>query len=306
MSVLTVQSCNEDSDPAAGQGEVTFEITDAPSDDASIKGVFVTVADVKVDGESIGMTQKQTIDLTAYANGQTKLLGTTKLDAKAYSSITLVLDNATDANGNSPGNYVLTTDDAKFRLTSTSSGVTEIKLDKPLNVAANTSENFVLDFDLRKSIQYSSNANVKYQFVAESDLKAAIRVLEKDMTGKIEGTYQENFSTNADLIIVYAYKKGEFNKSTETSANASGVLFANAKTSAVVVGGLTDAFKLYFVEEGEYELAFAAYSRNITTNRFELNTLLSANLNVAGGAANTVSIAAGANAQVSSTIIGLL
>ncbi len=306
IAAVAFQSCSEDNDPAAGKGEVTFEITDAPSDDANIKGVFVTVADIKVDGQSIGMAQKQTIDLTAYANGQTKLLGTSQLDARAYQSVTLVLDNQTDANGNAPGNYVLTTDDSKFRLSATASGVTEIKIDRPLTVAANASESIVLDFDLRKAIQYSSNASVKYQFVAESDLKAAIRVIEKDMTGKIEGTYQENFSTNADMIVVYAYKKGEFNKFTETTPNANGLLFTKAKTSAVVAGGLTDTYKLHFIEEGEYELAFAAYEMNSTTNRFELNTMLKADLKSGLSIVNSIEVKAGASASISATILGLL
>lgn len=305
LAAISVQSCNDDDDPA-GKGEVTFEITDAPTDDANVKGVFVTVADIKVNGESIGMTQKQTIDLTAYADGQTKLLGTAQLDAKSYNSITLVLDNETDANGNAPGNYVLTTDDSKFSLNSASSGQTEITLDKSINVTANTTESYVLDFDLRKSIQRSTNTAVKYQFVDEGDLKAAIRVLEKDMTGKIEGTYQENFSTNADMIIVFAYKKGEFDQSSETTANANGMFFTNAKTSAVVKEGLTDSYKLSFVEEGEYELAFAAYTMNSTTNQFELNTLLDADLKVGGNIVNTINVDGGVTTTLSAIIIGLL
>src|SRR4051812_16279497 len=89
MVVLMLPSCSDDE--SMGKGDVDFEITDAPVDDASIKGVFVTVSDIKVDGQSISGFTKQTIDLKAYQEGKTTLLGTSQLNAKTYSTITLVL-----------------------------------------------------------------------------------------------------------------------------------------------------------------------------------------------------------------------
>jgi len=95
-------ACDDTSEPM-GKGDVEFEITDAPSDDASVKGVWVTVADLKVDGKSVPSFAKQTIDLTAYQEGNTKLLATAgQLDAKSYNKLTLVLDLEKDQNGNTP------------------------------------------------------------------------------------------------------------------------------------------------------------------------------------------------------------
>ena len=102
--MFMLPACDRSNGPM-GRGEAEFQITDAPSDDASIKGVFVTVADIKVDGKSISGFTKQTIDLKAYQEGSTKLLGTTQLDAKAYNNITLVLDADADATANSPGQF---------------------------------------------------------------------------------------------------------------------------------------------------------------------------------------------------------
>lgn len=305
IASLTLNSCNDDDAPS-GTGDVSFEITDAPSDDANVKGVFVTVADVEVDGVSIGLAQKQTIDLTAYANGQTKLLGTAKLDAKNYNSITLILDNQTDANGNAPGNYLLTTDDVKYKLTSTSTGTTKIVMNKSIDVTANATHTIVMDFDLRKAIQRNDNANVKYQFVNEIDLRAAVRVMNKAKTGIIMGTYKENFNSNADVVIVYVYNKGEFNQSNETTPDNNGIMFKNAKSSAMVKNGLTDSYALYFLEEGDYEVAFAAYNKNTTTNQFELNTMLDANLQIGGNTTNSITIGSGVTISLTSTIVGLL
>lgn len=306
IAAFAVQSCNDNDDLSSGMGEVEFEITDAPSDDANVKGVFVTVADIKVDGESIGLAQKQTIDLAAYTEGQTKLLGSSQLDAKTYSSITLVLDNESDATGNSPGNYLLTTGDAKYELTGTTSGTTEIVLNKSIEVAANTSNTIVIDFDLRKAIQRSSNASKKYQFINSNELKLAVRAIDKNNAGAIKGTYQESFTTNADKIIVYAYKKGEFDQSTETTADGNGRFFANAVTSTVVKGGLTDSYELHFLEEGEYEIAFAAYKKNTTNNQYELNTVLDAEIKISGSVTNFITVGANTSTSIAANITGLL
>jgi len=62
-AVALFTACSENSNEPMGQGEVQFEITDAPIDDANVKSVIVTVADVKVDGQSLSGFTKQTIDL---------------------------------------------------------------------------------------------------------------------------------------------------------------------------------------------------------------------------------------------------
>src|SRR5688572_27253765 len=99
LAVFGISACS-DNEPM-GKGDVDFEITDAPCDDASVKGVFVTIAEVRIDGKPIPGFTKQTIDLKAYQEGNTKLLvGAKQLDAKSYNNLTLVLDANTDASGN--------------------------------------------------------------------------------------------------------------------------------------------------------------------------------------------------------------
>lgn len=304
-TVLFFQACNDDDDTSASKGEVEFEITDAPSDDASIKGVFVTVSDIKVDGKSIGMTQKQTVDLKAYSNGATKILSNSQIDAKAYSSVTLVLDNATDASGNTPGNYVQTIDNAKYSLNTAASGTTEITLTKTWEVQENAKSNVVFDVDLRKAIRTSDNATIKYQFVTDEDLKSAIRVVRKDQTGSIEGTYSESFATNADLVVAYAYKKGEFNSTTETTADADGTLFKHAVASADVKK-TSNAYKFSFIESGDYEIAFAVYSKNTTNDHYDFKTLLKSETTINGSATDKVHVDAGVNVKIFTSITGLL
>jgi hypothetical protein len=302
---LLMGACNEDE--PMGKGDVDFEITDAPTDDASVKGVFVTIADVKIGGKSVEGFTKQTIDIKAYQEGNTKLFASAKeLDAKSYNNLTLVLDLNADANGNSPGCYVQTIDNAKYKLSSDASGMMELAIDKSWSAASNTKSTIVLDFDLRKSIKYMSDPSVKYNFVSNGELKSAIRVVSKQDAGMITGTYEESTSSNADKIIVYAYKKGTFNASSETAPQGDGqVLFANAVTSAEVKQGLTGkSFKLAMLESDEYELHFAAHKAD-ANGRLALQALLNSETSVNGTVGNIIKVEAGATINVSAMIGGL-
>lgn len=295
-------ACDDSSDPR-GKGDVEFEITDAPSDDAAVKGVFVTVADIKVDGRSLSGFAKQTIDLKAYQEGNTKLLATgEQLDAKSYNKLTLVLDLETDATGNTPGCYVLTEDDVKYKLKTTANGLTEVTINKDWRVMANTTSKIVMDFDLRKSITYSDDQAVRYSFVSDDKLAAAIRLAARENTGTIKGSYQAEGS-DADKIIVYAYKKGTFNAATETEPQGdNNLLFANAVASAEVKNGLTGrVFTLAFLEEGEYELHFAAHTQD-TSGRMTFNALLSSETKLDGTVADFIKIQGGATVNISGTI----
>jgi hypothetical protein len=302
---LLMGACNENE--PMGKGDVDFEITDAPTDDASVKGVFVTIADVKIAGKSVEGFTKQTIDIKAYQEGNTKLFASAQqLDAKSYNNLTLVLDINTDANGNSPGCYVQTIDNAKYKLSSDASSTMDVAINKSWAVANNTKSTIVLDFDLRKSVKYMSDASVKYNFVSNGELQSAIRVVNKQDAGAINGSYQESSSSNADKIIVYAYKKGTFNESTETAPQGDGqVFFANAVTSAEVKQGLTGkSFKLAMLESDEYELHFAAHKAD-ANGRLGFQTMLTSETSVNGAVGNIIKVDAGATINVSTTIGGL-
>jgi hypothetical protein len=302
--VLMLPACSDDE--PMGKGDVDFEITDAPIDDASIKGVFVTVSDIKVDGQSISGFTKQTIDLKAYQEGKTTLLGTSHLNAKTYSTITLVLDLNLDDQGNAPGCFVLTNDNAKFKLRESSTGVEQITISKNLSVVANNRTKIVLDFDLRKSIRYVEDQSIRYSFVTSENLKTSVRVIVKEKTGTISGTYTEQQNTNAYHIVVYAYKKGTFNESTEVQGDEQDhIQFKNAVTSALVKGNIgARTYLLALMEEGDYELHFVAYSNDTQSGRIMFTNVLQSQTSLNGSVGNYFTIHAGANLALSSSISG--
>lgn len=247
---LTFVQCKKDGD--SDKNEVSIEITDAPSDNTNVKGAFVTVTEIRLDGQKMEGFSKQTIDLMAYQNGQTKALGSAEFDAKAYNNVTLVLDNAADADGNSPGCYILTTDGTKKSLTANASGTTEIT---SAAAVENTSKsNIVLDFDVRKAIK--SEGSSDYRFVTTAELNSSVRATMKEKTGTIKGKCTNNTSSNTK-IVAYAYKKGTYSTAEKSGQGSSSIQFKNATTSALVDG--SGNYQLSFLNEGEYDVYFASY-----------------------------------------------
>lgn len=307
IAVLIFGACNDDSEPA-GKGQAEFEITDAPIDDASIQGVFVTVADIKINGNSLEGFSKQTIDLKAYSEGKTKVLGAGQLDARTYENVVLVLDLETDADGNTPGCYVLDDNNTRHQLKSTAGGTTDIVVSKSWSVAKDVKTNFVMDFDLRKALRYSDEPQAPYSFVSDQNLNAAVKLVAKAKTGTVQGSYEEASNSNADKIIVYAYKKGSFNTTTETTPQGEdALLFANAAASAEVKQAVTgQKFTLAFMEEGEYELHFIGYQRDPNTGRLQFESQLQSETTVDGSVGNLITVKSGVTINVAASITGLL
>ncbi len=293
---FSVNSCNKDDQE---KGTVNFEITDAPIDDASVEGAFVTVADVKADGNSVEGFNKTTIDLLAYQRGNTKLLSSSELDASSYSNVTLVLDYDEDADGNSPGCYIEDVEGNKHALTS---GSSEITSNHSFMVESEGQSELVFDFDLRKNIQRTQDTTDQYNFVTGTEMENGVRVVNKSETGVVNGNC-ENSGSNGDKVVVYAYAQGTYDQETETSGQGqSNVMFANAVTSAEV--DANGDFEMHYLEEGAYELKYCSYEEN-SEGKMMLNGQLSVN---ALGSVNTdnVSVSSSSSVTVDVEITGLL
>ncbi len=248
------------------KGKVGFEMTDAPIDDANVQSAFVTVASIKVDGETYsGFSGKQTIDLLAYQNGNTKALGLGELEVGTYSNISLVLDYKTDADGNSPGCYILTTDNTKHDLSNSANSTQEIFVEGAVTVTKDATSTMVMDFDVRKAVHYDDQG--AFSFVTSSEMSSAVRMEDKPKTGTISGKISGNTSNNNKLV-VYAYKKGTYSKNTETQGQGqSNIEFKNAVTSALV--DAEGNYQLSFLKEGEYEVHTIAYEDTNNDGKIE-------------------------------------
>jgi hypothetical protein len=298
FSSLFFTACDkDDSTDDDLQGTARVEITDGPSDDTNIRAVMVTVADVKVDGQSIEGFSKTTFDLSSYQNGNTKMLGDLNLDAGSYNNLTLVLDYEKDENGNSPGTYVEEMDGTKNTLMSTT---TAINLSNDFDIMSDQTTDLVIDFDLRKSIRRTSDGN-GYEFVSSADLQSAVRFVVKDEAGMVSGNV-DNMGGATERVMVYAYKKGKFNRSKETNVQ-NGLAFTGAVTSTMA--DENGNYELHFLEEGDYELHFARYEDNDNDGKFELEGTLLLDILSSINLEN-ISVGANANVTVNVTITGIL
>jgi hypothetical protein len=286
VPALAMTSCLKDpSNPPStpDPARARIEITDAPIDDANVKGVFITVVDIKVDGISWpGFDGKTTFDLLTFQKGQTKLLGEGELNAKTYTEIILVLDTDTDADGTSPGCYVKDAQDNKRKLSGGPQMIVKAK-GSMATKAGETTEGIV-DLNLRKSIIFQSGSSTEFQFVTDPELQTAVRLVNKAQTGVIAGDCTDGVS-GSDKVIVYAYKKGSFDANMEKfPQGTSQIQFKNAITSSVLSSD--GNFTLPFLEAGTYELRFISYKQGIdgklqAKGELQLN-VISSTLNLLG------------------------
>lgn len=270
LSTIFTSCKKDDANGSGGNAATSIKITDAPIDDASVTGAFVTIADIKLDGHSIQGFAKTTIDIAAYRNGATTTIGTFNLEGKTYNSITFVLDYDTDASGNSPGAYVLTTSKVKHKLQSSSGNIT---ITKDFTLQGNANNSLIADFDLRKMIiAQAGNPADQYDFATIAELQSDIRVVTEDQTGTISGTLTDNISVS-DKVIAYVYKKGTFNRTVEMQGQGeSNIQFKNAVSSSLVASN--GAYQVHFLENGEYEIHFASYNDSNTDGKYELSGTL--------------------------------
>lgn len=276
FSLATIQ-CSDDNEGADGTGRLKVKMTDAPSDDANLKGTFITVSEVKIDGRAVEGFNAQTIEISAYQQGNTKLIIDEAIAAKAYSKLTLVLDYQNDDAGNSPGCYMLTEDDVKHQLET--SATAEINVDRPFRVAAGGTTELVVDFDLRKSVVRDDGSSGEYKLVTTAELTNAVRLADESECGTIKGKINADMSANESLV-VFAYLKGQYNEGTETQPQgASGVMFARAVTSAKI--NADGSYQLSFLEKGDYEVHVASYEKD-NTGKVTFRSMLNASSSTSG------------------------
>ncbi|SDS03505.1 DUF4382 domain-containing protein [Christiangramia echinicola] len=271
LGLILFASCSEDDTLDNGGNEEEMNstavyITDSPVDDGEVDAIFITVADVMINGESIEGFNKTTIEISSLTKGRTELLGELDLEAGTASDITLTLSE-TDSSGNGPGNYVMTSGGAKEEITT----ATEINISDEAEIFADAQNELILDFDLRKSLKQDGGT---YSFVSESQLENNIRAVNKADTGFVTGSVDNTSEANGEVVVAYAYQEGSFDES-ESSANSEGINFSNAVSSSAVSDS-NGEFEIHFLEEGDYELHFASYSDIDDDGKLEFSGMVEA------------------------------
>ena len=282
------------------EGTLNIEVTDAPVDDAQVKGVLVTVGGLELDDRPVAGFKTTTFDLLDLRNGKIRTLIDSRITAGTYHKLTLVLDFDTEANGNTPGCYVLDADGRKHPLRSDTN---RIGLSMALDITAGQSSVFILDFDLRKCIKRQENdPGDSYDFVPEAELAEGLRIIRGNQSGVIKGNCTD-VVTNSDRIVVYAYRKGTYMRDSEVHGSGESQLeFSNAENSSVV--DTAGNYMIPFLTPGEYEIHFCSYRETDGGIMNPDGTLLID----AAGAVNPGGVPVGASQSttVNVTVTGLL
>lgn len=274
---LVLTGCSKE-DVMSQRENVRFYATDAPIDNAEVEAVFVTVSEIRVDGKKVDGFQKTTLEVSALTEGKTELLKEAQVQSDAMSEITLVLDYEMDANGNSPGTYILKTNGTKEAMASTSS---ELTFNKLIELEGGSSNDVVIDFDLRKMVKEESKGD--FELISKAELESSIRIVTAAKTGVVEGKL-DSANKIQGKAIAYLYAAGSFDSTELSGKGESKIEFMNAVNSAIVASD--GSFKFAFAEEGNYEIHIFEYDdidndgRLEVKGKIELNTTGSAD---AGG-----------------------
>lgn len=304
LQVLFIQCSKDDNTNGIDeQGTLTVKVTDAPSDDTNIKGTFVTVADVKIDGKSVKGFTKQTIEISAYHSGNAKLIFSDKITAKNYNSVTLVFDFEKDVMGKSPGCYVLTDDNKKHNLAANATLSSSVNLSKSFSVNNEMETSLVIDIDLRRAIvRESGSAESNYRFVTAAELQSSIRVVDAETTGEIYGNVSSTLNPG-DEIYVFAYKKGDFNLVSEIQGQgSSSVFFSKAITSAKVKND--GSYHLAFLEQGDYEMHVASFI-TVSETKTTFLGMLNASSTISGLLLSSISLSSKTELEVNINASGM-
>ncbi len=162
-------SCSDSDSTAPLNGRLKLYLTDAQQ--AGIEQVNITFSTVEVhlNGTWLAVTSAPvTVNLLEWNNGKTMVLGESELGPGRYTQIRLAVSKSE-----------IVVDGSTLPLTIPSGDETGLKLTHNFDIAAGTTSEIVLDFDVTKSVTKTGNGEYK--------LKPTIRVIEKPVTGAITG-----------------------------------------------------------------------------------------------------------------------
>ena len=167
---LALTACGGGGSAGGGSGTLAMSLTDAPA--CGYSNVFVTITKLSVNqSSSASVTDAgwvdipvtaQRVDLVSLQNGVLAQLGQTPLPEGKYTQMRLLLaDNASASAGQPIPNSVIPTGGSESALTTPSAQQTGLKLNVDIDVAADKLADFVIDFNVCKSI-VAAGASGKY------------------------------------------------------------------------------------------------------------------------------------------------
>lgn len=232
---------------AGGTGTATLGITDAAVDGATHVVVQFTGVELKPQGGNavnVDFPAPRQIDLLALnGGGSTTLIQGVTVPAGDYEYVRLKVNAGRTASDS----YIDLTDGTRHALFIPSGNETGLKLNGGFSVPDGGFANFIIDFDLRKSVHNPPGQDGVYV------LRPTLRIMNSDAVGTIAGTVSNTRATATGCTpAVYVYAGSNYTPGDEGSANAP-------LTSAVVTLNTTTGIWSYtaaFLPPGAYTVAY--------------------------------------------------
>ncbi|MDQ2075745.1 DUF4382 domain-containing protein [Marinimicrobium sp. ABcell2] len=239
---------NFTSESEASSGTMSMDITDAPVDSAN--KVVVQFDGVVVGSSSdsgrkiIEFDEPVSLDLlTLQGQNSASLFTHETLAAGVYEYIQLMI--TAEANGELTS-YIEYEDGTQAELFIPSGGASGLKLHGPFHVEAGESHEFVVDFDLRKSVHYHHSMH-------SAILRPALRIVDKASATHIRGEVEESRITGAHCsthAAVYVFEGSDAQPDELGSDNEP---LTSALVQATANGGFE--YEVGFLAPGDYTLA---------------------------------------------------
>lgn len=228
---------------AACTGSVNLDVTDASVDKASkvvVQFSGATFQPTGADAINVTFNPPLSIDLLALKDGATQRLISKDMRDGNYDSVTLMVN----ATGSGTDSYVTLPDDPDTKIPLVMSDTSGLTITGGFSVDKDATQNYVIDFDLRKSVRDPLTGTTTYQ------LNPALRLVNEDNSGSITGTVTGAGATNCSPA-VYVYQGSDATAGDEGSGNApytSSLIHLNASNSSYT-------YTVAFLPPGNYTLA---------------------------------------------------
>jgi hypothetical protein len=248
----------------SGTGSLTLGVTDAPVDATTavvVKFVAVELKPEKGEVITIRLSPAKSIDLLALAGGKSAaLLDDHTVAAGKYEWIRLLIE----AQHNQVSSYIDLQSGGRYPLFVPSGSETGLKLVRDFSVAAGGTSNFMIDFDLRKSVVAPPGQAPNYF------LKPALRLVDNLAVGTIAGTVAGALMADACTPFVYAYAgAGEMPDDLDAAVAPDVDPLISVPVDLDAPSG-EYRYRISFLEAGQYTLSFTCDGANDTPEGDEL------------------------------------
>ena len=268
--IAMFQSCEESGEQelfSEGNGTLSLSLTDAPIDDTSVTGVYITVDSLKYHKKNNSWATfeefegPQTVNLLDLQDSSI-LLGDMIMEAGQYNQIRFILGGQENTQGQgqgrgqgqggpptSPGCYIEFSGGTQEALFVPSGGQSGYKATGSFRVPTNGNVKVTADFDVRKSVVETGNG----RYI----LKPTIRLIVDDQAGKIVGGVTGLPTDTLSTIIIYAYEDDTYSDSEAAEPGVEENRFPNAVSSDKVCE--KDSYHLDYLAPVTYDLVVTKY-----------------------------------------------